>query len=114
MRESLFIKQNSKKWDDFEKMTTQDPDEIAERFISITDDLAYAKTFYPKSRTTAHLNNLAAGFHQSFYKNKKKKSNRIFKCWKYELPLLFKQYHKQLMYSFIFFIVFFLIGWVSA
>jgi len=114
MRESLFIKQNSERWKLYESAPSNDPDEIAERFISITDDLAYAKTFYPKSRTTTYLNGLAAGFHQSIYKNKKEKTNRIFKFWKYELPLLFRQYHRQLLYAFVFFIVFFFIGWVSA
>ena len=114
MRESLFIKQNSDRWKEYETTTTSNPDEIAERFITITDDLAYAKTFFPKARTTSYLNNLAAGFHQSIYKNKKENSNRIFKFWKYELPLLFRRYHNQLLYSFIFFAVFFLIGWISA
>jgi uncharacterized membrane protein SpoIIM required for sporulation len=114
MRESLFIKQNADKWKVYETKPTSDPDEIAERFINITDDLAYAKTFFPKARTTGYLNNLAAGFHQSIYKNKKEHGNRIFKFWKYELPLLFRQYHRQLLYSFIFFMVFFFIGWISA
>jgi len=114
MRESLFIKQNADKWKVYETKPTSDPDEIAERFINITDDLAYAKTFFPKARTTGYLNNLAAGFHQSIYKNKKEHGNRVFKFWKYELPLLFRQYHRQLLYSFIFFMVFFFIGWISA
>jgi len=114
MRESLFTKQNTKRWKEYENVPTRDPDEIAERFITITDDLAYAKTFFPKSKTTAYLNSLAAGFHQSIYKNKKERTNRVFQFWKYELPLLLKTYHKQLLYSFIFFMVFFFIGLISA
>jgi len=114
MREPLFVKQNSAKWTSFENFPTNDPDEIADRFIQITDDLAYAKTFYPNSKTTAYLNGLAAGLHQSIYKNKTEKSNRFITFWKYELPLLFKTYQKQLSYSLIFFIVFFLIGVLSA
>jgi uncharacterized membrane protein SpoIIM required for sporulation len=114
MREALFIKQNSERWNLYESIQTKDPDELAERFIAITDDLAYAKTFYPKSKTTAYLNKLAAGFHQSIYKNKKEKTQRIVQYWKYELPLLFKKHHRQLLYSFIFFIVFFFIGIISA
>jgi len=65
MREPLFVKQNAQKWTSFEQEPTNDPDELADRFIQITDDLAYAKTFYPKSKTTAYLNGLAAGLHQS-------------------------------------------------
>jgi uncharacterized membrane protein SpoIIM required for sporulation len=114
MREALFVKQNSAKWKAYENAATHDPDELAERFIAITDDLAYAKTFYPKSRTTQYLNGLAAGFHQSIYKNKKEKANRFVYFWQFELPLLFKKYHGQILYSFIFFLTFFLIGIFSA
>ncbi|QEM07474.1 stage II sporulation protein M [Mucilaginibacter rubeus] len=114
MREPLFIKQNSAKWKSYETEPAKDPDELAERFIIVTDDLAYSKTFYPKSKTTLYLNGLAAGFHQSIYKNKKEKANRFVFFWKTELPLLFKQYQRQILYSFIFFITFFLIGIISA
>jgi uncharacterized membrane protein SpoIIM required for sporulation len=114
MREPLFVKQNAKKWEYFEQSATNDPDELADNFIQITDDLAYAKTFYPKSKTTAYLNGLASKFHQSIYKNKSEKGNRFISFWQYELPLLFKTYQKQVMYSFIFFIVFCLMGALSA
>lgn len=114
MREPLFVKQNAEKWTSFEQVPTTDPDEIAERFIKITDDLAYAKTFYPKSKTTAYLNGLASKLHQSIYKNKTEKRNRFLNFWKYELPLLFKNYEKQLLYSFQFFIISCLIGALSA
>jgi len=114
MREPLFVKQNSTKWKNYEIIPASGPDELAERFVIIMDDLAYAKTFYPKSKTTVYLNGLAAGFHQSIYKNKKEKFNRFIYFWQFELPLLFKRYQKQLLYSFIFFMTFFLIGIISA
>ncbi|WP_345950553.1 stage II sporulation protein M [Mucilaginibacter sp. PAMB04274] len=114
MREPLFVKQNTAKWKTFEQGITGTPDELADRFIQITDDLAYAKTFYPKSKTTAYLNGLAANLHQSIYKNKKVKKNRFKLFWKYELPLLFKTHEKPLLYSFVFFIVFSLLGALSA
>jgi uncharacterized membrane protein SpoIIM required for sporulation len=114
MREALFVKQNSAKWEGYENNPTHDPDELAERFVIITDDLAYAKTFYPQSKTTSYLNGLAAGFHQSIYKNKKEKTNRFVYFWQFELPLLFKKYHNQILYSFIFFTAFFFIGILSA
>ncbi|EOR95432.1 : hypothetical protein [Arcticibacter svalbardensis MN12-7] len=114
MREALFIKQNTERWDDYNNNPTEDPDELASRFIGITDDLAYAKTFYPKSKTTVYLNKLAAEFHQYIYKNKKEKSGRVFIFWKYEVPLLFMKYRKQLLYSFLFFSISFFIGILSA
>jgi len=114
MREALFVKQNNNKWETYEKITASHPDELAERFIEITDDLAYSKTFYPKSKTTAYLNGLAARFHQSLYINKKEKINRFSTFWKTELPLIFYQYRAQLLYAFIFFSVFAIIGAFSA
>lgn len=114
MREPLFVKQNTAKWKSFENAANNNPDELADRFIQITDDLAYAKTFYPKSKTTAYLNGLASTLHQSIYKNKTESGNRFLLFWKYELPLLFKTYQKQLLYALIFFVVFCLMGTLSA
>ncbi|GAA4330768.1 stage II sporulation protein M [Mucilaginibacter gynuensis] len=115
MREALFIKQNSARWRAYEADKSRlDPDQLAESFISITDDLAYAKTFYPRSNTTKYLNGLASGFHQSIYRNKKEKSNRFILFWRYELPLIFFKHRRLLLYSFAFFLVSTLMGVLSA
>lgn len=114
MREALFVKQNSEKWKSYEQLQTNNPDELAHRFIDITNDLAYAKTFYPKSKTTAYLNGIASVLHQSLYKNKKEETGRFIRFWKYELPLLFYQYRRQILYAFIFFFISASIGAVSA
>lgn len=114
MREALFVKQNAEKWKEYERLTGATPDELAQYFIEITDDLAFSKTFYPKSKTTAYLNGVASKFHQSIYKNKKEKTNRFLLYWTQELPLLFAKYHRELIYSFIFFIVFCAMGALSA
>src|SRR5690606_26390306 len=110
MREALFVKQNAAKWEQFENMRSTSPDELADRFITVTDDLAYAKTFYPKSKTTAYLNGLAAKLHQSIYQNKREKRSRFIIFWRDELPLLFKKHEKQLLYAFLFFVTFCLMG----
>lgn len=114
MREALFVKQNSEKWKRYEALQTNNPDELAERFIDITNDLAYAKTFYPKSNTTAYLNGIASLLHQAIYKNKKEQKGRFVIYWKYELPLLFYKYRRQILYSFIFFVISASIGVLSA
>ena len=116
MREAQFLKQNADKWKAFEEEIThhQNADLLAERFIELTDDLSYSKTFYPNSTTTRYLNGLAALFHQNIYKNKKEKTERIWSFWQFELPFLFKKYHKQFGWSLIFFLVFCGIGALSA
>jgi uncharacterized membrane protein SpoIIM required for sporulation len=114
MREALFVKQNSAKWKAYEQLQTKDPDEMANRFIDITNDLAYSRTFYPESKTTAYLNGIASVLHHSIYKNKKEKTSRFVTFWKLELPMLFYKYRRQLLYAFLFFVTFSLIGALSA
>lgn len=116
MREAQFLKQSVEKWKlyEAEMKLHKNTDKLADRFIEITDDLSYSKTFYPRSNTTMHLNGLAALFHQKIYKNKKEKSTRIFSFWQFELPWLFKYYQRQFAYSLIFFLVFYFIGAISA
>ncbi len=116
MREAQYLKQNAEKWEQYknELNTNIAADELANRFIELTDDLAYARTFYPKSNTTRYLNGLASMFHQKIYRNKKEKKGRIYWFWQFELPYLFKQYHKQFLYAFLFFMLFCLMGALSA
>jgi len=116
MREARFLKENAKKWQQYEQELNTDisADITAGRFVELTDDLAYARTFYAKSNTEKYLNGLAAKFHQKIYRNKKEKKSRIFWFWQYELPFLFKQYHKQFLYAFIFFVLFAFMGALSA
>lgn len=117
MREAAFIKQNHDKWEEFEKILAKkspDPDKLAELFIQITDDLAFAQTQYPKSKTTYYLNGLASQVHQNVYKTKKEGKNRIWNFWKYELPMTVRSCHKYLLYSLIIFSISIAIGAVSA
>lgn len=118
MREAAFVKLNNKKWEALESgMTTRqssDPDALAEYFVQLTDDLAYAQTHYPNSSTTRYLNNLTAKVHQNIYRNKKEDQNRFVTFWKYELPNLMYETRKQLLYAFLIFSTSILIGAVSA
>jgi len=114
MREAMFIKKNAEKWDKYQHSPTDNPDETAERFVNLIDDLSYAKTFYPKSKVTRWVNGIAAGIYQSIYKNKKEKYSRIFIFWKYELPLLFKRYHRIFLFTTVIFILFVAIGVFSS
>ena len=116
MREAQFLKQNAEKWKQYETEVHHfdNPDTFADRFVELTDDLAYARTFYPKSNTSTYLNGVTTLFHQKIYRNKKEKSSRIWSFWQFELPYIFKQYQRQLLYAFLFFIVFCFLGALSA
>lgn len=114
MREALFIKKNAQKWNEYQHLQTDDPDQLAERFITLLDDLSYAKTFYPHSKATRWINSLAVKIYQSVYQNKKQRFSRIFRFWQYELPLLFRQYHRTFLYTFLLFVVFCSMAVLSA
>jgi uncharacterized membrane protein SpoIIM required for sporulation len=118
VKEITFLKQNADKWEAFEKMLDDrqlnNPKKLAELFIELTDDLSYARTYYPEAKSTQYLNGLTARIHQEIYKSKKESRSRIKHFWKEELPEIMRQHHRQLLASFIVFVVACLIGAVSA
>ncbi|MFT4668716.1 MAG: putative membrane protein SpoIIM required for sporulation [Flavobacteriaceae bacterium] len=118
MREAAFVKQNKEKWIAFEKAITLNskinPDDLADHYVQITNDLAYAQTYYLDSKTLLYLNSLASQAHQKIYINKKERKNRIIVFWKYEFPLFFKQYHLMLFYTFLLFAISTCIGIIST
>ena len=118
MREVTFLKNNAEKWKQFEsylsKTKDYSSDQLAELFIQLTDDLAYSKTFYPKSKTTLYLNSLASKVHQHIYRNKKEEKGKFIYFWSMELPALFYKHRKELLISFSIFIMALIIGIFSA
>lgn len=114
MREAMFIKKNVDKWNEYQQTKPANSDETAQRFITLIDDLSYAKTYYPRSKVTRWINGLAAGIYQSIYRNKKERYSRIFDFWKFELPLVFRRHHRTFLFTSILFIVFVTIGVVAS
>ena len=41
MKEALFVKRNAKKWKKYEEFREVSSDNLAEKFIELTDDLSY-------------------------------------------------------------------------
>jgi hypothetical protein len=80
MREAAFIQRNKSRWEAYEKLVSNPgqarADELADLFIQVTDDLSFARTQYPASRTTQYLNNLARKLHLEIYRNKKEQSKK--------------------------------------
>jgi uncharacterized membrane protein SpoIIM required for sporulation len=114
MREALFIKKNAQKWNEYQYLQTEDPDQMADRFITLLDDLSYAKTFYPHSKATRWINSLAVTIYQTIYQNKKQRFSRLITFWQYELPLMFSKHHRMFLYTFLFFILLFAMGVLSS
>ncbi|MFK5879379.1 MAG: stage II sporulation protein M [Flavobacteriaceae bacterium] len=118
MREASFVKKNKERWQLFEDVLAKSkeisPDRLSDLYIEITDDLSYAKTFYPNSNTAVYLNSIASSAHLKIYKTKKEGKNRIVSFFKTEFPLAFYQYQKQLAIAFIVFVFFVIVGAYSA
>lgn len=114
MREALFIKKNKKRWLKNQEQPSDDPDEMAADFTQLVDDLAYAKTFYPSGKVTGFINAQASKIYLDIYKNRKEESNRLITFWKYDLPLTIRKHHQVVLFAFIFFGVFFIIGYFTS
>jgi uncharacterized membrane protein SpoIIM required for sporulation len=114
MREAVFLRQNQERWQQYEQAPARNPDELAARFVALTDDLAYAQTFYPQSATTAYLNELTSKQHQRLYANKREGTQRFGHFWVVELPLLVARHHRTLAVAAVMFLIFCLVGALSA
>lgn len=118
MRETAFIKHNKNKWLEYEKAIFTNlrtkPDYLAHLYIQLMNDLSYAQTYYPKSKTTDYLNNLAAQTYQKIYKTKRLEENRLKYFFTTEVPLLLYEYKSYLYFSFLVFFVLIGIGAVST
>jgi uncharacterized membrane protein SpoIIM required for sporulation len=118
MREIAFIKINKEKWLEFEQAifgkAKKNPDEMANLYIQLMNDLSYAQTYYAKSKTVVYLNYLASQIYQKIYKTKRTESNRLVYFFKTEVPLLLYDYRRYLVYAFVLFFATVFLGVVSA
>jgi uncharacterized membrane protein SpoIIM required for sporulation len=117
MKETKFIEQNKEKWADFEEMLRDerhDPDKLNNLFIQITDDLSYARTFYPNRSVRMYLNTLAQRIFHNVYRGKRLPVERLRRFWTDELPQLFWLERRALLLAFGIFLLAFSIGVVSS
>ena len=114
MREGLFIKKNIDKWRKYQYEETTDPDEMAQQFTELVNDLGYSKTFYPHSKVTQYLNDLASRIYLSIYRNKREETSRIGHFFKTELPLTVRKHHREILYAFLIFVGFAIMAAFSA
>ena len=118
MQEVAFLRQNAEKWKQFEALVhggaAADPDRLAELFVEVTDDLSYARTFFPQSKTTAYLNGLAAELHKAIYRNKREERSRFVRFWTDEVPEAMAASRRELLLSFMIFGLAVAVGIVSA
>lgn len=91
-----------------------DPDDLASNYIELTNDLAYAQTFYGKSKTEQYLNELAIRAHQLIYKDRKSSNNKVLHFFKHEIFEAIWHIRRPLLYALLIFLLANLIGIVSS
>lgn len=117
MRETAFIEQNREKWAAYEELLRQptiDPDQLREMFIHITDDLAYARTFYPNRSVRYYLNGLAQRIFNQQQRYRRQPLKRVLAFWTDDLPHILWETRRTLWLSFGIFALSVAIGVVSS
>ena len=117
MKEVTFIRQNISKWRGAEIVveTAGDSDatELADTYIDVTSDLAFAQTHYPESKITVYLNNLASALHNEIYRSDRYRWSRLLTFWTDEVPRTMWEARRELLLSFIVFTASVFIGFLS-
>ncbi|HLV45707.1 MAG TPA: stage II sporulation protein M [Flavobacterium sp.] len=118
MREVAFIKQNRDKWVAYEKVISggvkKTPDEMADMYVQLINDLSFAQTYYPKSKLTKYLNYLSAQIYQKVYKTKRYEQNKFAQFFKVDVPLAVYAHRKYVYFAFVVFAIFIGIGVISS
>ena len=117
MKEVTFIRQNISKWRGAELVveTIGDTDatELADTYIDVTSDLAFAQTHYPESKITRYLNNLASALHNEIFRSHHYRWSRLLTYWTQDVPLTMWEARRELLLSFIVFTASVFIGFLS-
>ncbi|GHE40178.1 stage II sporulation protein M [Sphingobacterium griseoflavum] len=118
MREASFIDRNKEKWvlieENLRNKMNVEPDLLAANYMELTNDLAYAQTFYPQSKTKDYLNGLAILAHQQLYRDRKSSESQIKRFLQREIPEAIWELRRPLFYSLLIFCFSAAIGFLSA
>ncbi len=117
MKESEFIDQNKNKWLHYEKIikqTENDPDELSDVFIQVTDDLSHSRSQYPNRSVRVYLNDLASKIFDKLGKRKKLDFGVIKDFYTIEVPQLMYLARREMLISFVIFILSMGIGIYSS
>ncbi|MFN6943337.1 MAG: stage II sporulation protein M [Cytophagaceae bacterium] len=117
MKETDFISQNKKKWQEFEHMLAtenKDPNKLTDLYVQITDDLSYARTFYPNRSVRFYLNNLAQQLFYDVNKQRRNSLKNFMNFWSFQVPRVVYESRKELMLSLAIFVIAMAIGVFSS
>ena len=102
MKEARFVSQNKEKWGKMENVNHLDTDTLASNYVILSDDLSYAKTFYPGSDVVKYLNQLISVYQINIYGQERSGKKGILSFWVREFPLLLYRERRTLLFAFLF------------
>lgn len=118
MKQSIFVKNNQAKWNEFESKLANhsrvSADELSLIYIHLTEDLAFAKANYPDTKLFFYLNSLALRIHTLIYRNKKEDKGRFIRFWTLEVPLEIKGAYRYIGLALLITLLGALIGFLSS
>lgn len=117
MKESDFIKQNKEKWQDFEnnlEKKDSDPSKTTRLFIQITDDLSYARTFYPNRSVRLYLNSVVRLLFNDINRSHRNGLAGFRKFWTHDLPMTMYGARRAMLISLLVFIATFTLGVITS
>jgi uncharacterized membrane protein SpoIIM required for sporulation len=117
LKETSFIEQNKEKWNKFEKLyesKSNDPEELSNLYMDITEDLSYAQTFYKRRTVRVYLNELAQRVYTGVHKQKADSFKKLLTVWKVSLPLEIYRSRKNLLFALITFLIYVAIGAINT
>lgn len=118
MKEAAFILQNKEKWLKYEALIKSqiyfEVEELSELYSSLINDLAFAQTYYPESKTVEYLNLLCGSAFQKIYKIRRRDKNKLSHFFRIDVPLIMLEYHRYMILAFILFFVSVGIGVLSS
>src|SRR6201989_1195404 len=106
MKETRFIAQNKKKWQESEDLLNADrkePEKLSNLFTQVIDDLSYSRTYYPNRSVKVYLNKIAREYFSVIYSRQRDKKNAFRLFWADELPQIIIHCRKELIIAFLFF-----------
>ena len=90
-------------------------DTLASNYVILSDDLSYAKTFYPGSDVEKYLNQLISVYQINIYgKGEQSESRGMLTFWGHEFPLLLYRERRTLLFALLLFLFSALIGVFST
>jgi uncharacterized membrane protein SpoIIM required for sporulation len=117
MKETDFINQNKKKWQEVEQNLNNNqlsPSDTSKLFIQVTDDLSYARTFYKNRSVKIYLNEITKFLFNDINKTKDSNWKAFIRFWKKDLPIAMYMARRPMLISFIVFTACFILGIITS